>query len=238
MSFILGHGFYLLTSSSIVKTTPKKAETHYINPYKMIAEGKDLLREGDLVVRLNIEPSSEAIRQFNRIDKSYSHAGIVLFDGGIPFVYHIVNGCENPDEKLRRDSLSRFCDPKRNLAFGIYRYDLTATEILNLKAIIKRWYRRGIKFDYRFDLKTNDKMYCSEMVSKALAATTHNRIIVETTKPTNIEAGFFSAYTHLPYPYISKLRIVAIDNLYQRESCHLVKKYNYKRSQRYTGLVN
>lgn len=231
ISFILGHGLYLLTSSSIVKTTSKNPETHYINPYEMIAEGKDLLREGDLVVRLNIEPSSEAIRQFNRFDKSYSHAGIVLFDDGIPFVYHIVNGCENPDEKLRRDSLSRFCDPRRNLAFGIYRYDLTASEILNLKAIIHKWYRVGVKFDYRFDLKTNDKMYCSEMVSKALAATTHNRILVETTKPTAIEARFFSAYAHLPYPYTSKLRIVAIDNLYQRQSCYLVKKYNYKTYQ-------
>jgi hypothetical protein len=226
--FILGHGLYLLTRSSIVKTTSKNVETSHINPYKMIDEGNGLLKEGDLVVRLNIEPSSEAIRQFNRTDKRYSHAGIVLFDEGTPFVYHIVNGCENPDEKLRKDSLTRFCDPRRNLAFGIYRYALTDTEIQNLKAIIHKWYKMGVKFDYRFDLATNDKMYCSEMVSKALTTATQNRITIETTKPTAIEAGFFSSYTHAPYRFVSKLKIVAIDNLYKRPYCHLIKEYNYK----------
>ena len=228
ITFILGHSFYLLVSNSIVTPTVQNVLIDPVNPYKMIDEANDLLKEGDIVVRLNIDPSSDFIRRFNRIDKAYSHAGVVLFNDGVPFVYHILNGCENPGEKLRKDSVVNFFDPKRNLAFGIYRFELTPIEIANLKAIVSRWYKIGVKFDYRFDLTTNDKMYCSEMVSKALAAATDNRIKIKTSKPTAIEAGFFSAYTHLPYSYVKQLEIVAIDNLYERATCHLVKTFNYK----------
>jgi hypothetical protein len=71
-------------------------------------------------------------------------------------------------------------------------------------------------------------MYCSEMIGKALTKATGKRILIGTTKLTDTEAGLFSAYTHLPFTYTSKLRIVSIDNLYKTPSCHLIKEYNYK----------
>ena len=71
-------------------------------------------------------------------------------------------------------------------------------------------------------------MYCSEMISKVLARATGKRILIETTKPTNTEAGILSVYIHLPFTYTSKLQIVSIDNLYTNPYCHLIKEYNYK----------
>ena len=203
------------------------ARTNYVDPYIMIHEGQALLKEGDLVVRLNQDPASRFIKNFNRLDKSYSHAGIVLFERGYPFVYHIVNGEENPEEKLKKDSLSRFCDPRKNLSYGIFRYDLGKGEIKKLKALVHKWHAKGVRFDYSFNLKTNDKMYCSEMISKALARVTNKRIGIGTTELTPAEAGIFSAYMHLPLAYTSKLKIVSIDNLYKTPSCHLIKEYSY-----------
>ncbi len=229
---ILFYSFYSCSSktikqepTSVVSNTP----TSYIDPYVMINEGEVLLKEGDLVVRLNQDPTSQFIKNFNRQDKSYSHAGIVLFEQGHPFVYHIVNGEENPDEKLRKDSLSQFCDPRKNLAYGIFRYGMDADEIRKLKILIYKWYTKEVQFDPTFNLKTNDKMYCSEMIRKALARVTNKRILIETTDITTTEARFFSAYTHLPFSYTSKLQIVSIDNLYKNPSCFLIKEYNYKK---------
>jgi hypothetical protein len=71
-------------------------------------------------------------------------------------------------------------------------------------------------------------MYCSEMISKALAEATHKRILIERTRPTTRETQFFSAYMNLPYSYTNKLEIVAIDDLYTNPYCRLIKKYNYK----------
>jgi hypothetical protein len=198
---------------------------HFIDPYRKITEGQSLLKEGDLVVRLNRDPASQFIKNFNRQDKKYSHAGIVLFENGYPFIYHIVNGEENPDERLRRDSLSRFCNPGNNKAYGIFRYDFHAGEMKILKNIIHKWYEQGVRFDSVFNLKTDDRMYCSEMIRKALIKATEKRIWIETTKMTNTEAMLFSARAHLPFTYTSHLQIVSIDDLYMNPHCHLIKGF-------------
>jgi Permuted papain-like amidase enzyme, YaeF/YiiX, C92 family len=220
-------GFY--SSGSHLAKWESTPVIKYIDPSAMISEGQMLLKEGDLVVRLNQDPASQFIKNFNRHDKNYSHAGIVLYENGHPYIYHIVNGEENPDEKLRKDSLSRFCNPRKNMGYGIFRYDMTAGEIKRLKDLIHQWYAKGVQFDPAFNLKTNDKMYCSEMISKALAKATRNRILIATTKPTIAEAGLLSAYMHLTFSYTSQLRIVPIDNLYTNTHCYLIKDYNYKK---------
>lgn len=201
---------------------------NYVHADIMINEGQSLLKEGDLVVRLNRDPASQVIKNFNRSDKSYSHAGIVLYENGYPYVYHIVNGEENPGEKMRRDSMTGFCNPRTNSAYGIFRYTLEPGEVRSLKDLVHKWYIKGVQFDPTFNLATDDRMYCSEMISKALARSTHHRILVGTTKLNSTEARLFSAYMHLPVTYMSKLQVVAIDNLYKNSSCHLIKKYTYK----------
>jgi Permuted papain-like amidase enzyme, YaeF/YiiX, C92 family len=193
----------------------------------MIKEGQALLKEGDLVLRLNTDPGSQYIKNFNRQDKSYSHAGIVIVENGYPYVYHIVNGEENPDEKLRKDSLHRFCNPRRNYGYGIYRYQLATVEMKRLKQLLHQWYKQGIYFDSSFNLKTDNRMYCSEMISKALTRVTRKRIKTATTAPTTAEATFFSAFMRLPFSYTSTLRVVTIDNLYLHPACYMVKRFDY-----------
>lgn len=219
---------YSFTGSFIKPKTVFATHHKTVDPYKMIAEGQTLLKEGDLVVRLNEDPLSRFIQNFNRHDKSYSHSGIVLFENGYPYIFHIINGDENPDERIRKDSLKQFCSPRKNLAYGIFRYDLKPGEIKKLKDIIYKWYAKGIQFDSLFNLKTDNRMYCSEMVSKALMRATNDRIMIETTPLTNTEALTFSAYAHLLFSYTSKLKVISIDDLYTNSFCRLIKRYNYR----------
>lgn len=224
---LVSYSFYEGISNTSKQKSIPVTPANYIDPYIMISEGKKILMEGDLVVRLNQDPMSQFIKNFNQLDKSYSHAGIVLFENGYPYIYHIVNGEENPDKKLRKDSLKQFCNPRKNMAYGIFRYDLEAGEVKSLKNLLHKWYAKRVKFDPVFNLKTDDKMYCSEMISKALARATNKRILIKATKLTSTEAGLFSAYTHLPFAYTGRLQVVSIDNLYKIPSCHLIKEYNY-----------
>jgi hypothetical protein len=223
----IGQAFYLCISDHPKRLPLSIPTEHHVDPYAMISEGNGLLKEGDLVVRLNQDPTSQFIKNFNRHDKSYSHAGIVLFENGHPYIYHIVNGADNPGEKLRKDSLSKFCDPRKNMAYGIFRYKLTAVEIKNLKALLHQWCRKAVRFDPTFNLKTDDKMYCSEMIGKLLAKATNKRILIETTPLTSTEAKLFSMYAHLSLEYTSKLRVISIDNLYRQSSCYAIKEYSY-----------
>ncbi|MBL7741725.1 MAG: hypothetical protein JNK14_21075 [Chitinophagaceae bacterium] len=210
----------------------------YWDPYALIQEGQTLLSEGDLVVRLNQDPISLFIKNFNRLDKTYSHAGIVLFDSGHPYIFHMVKGDENPDGKMRKDSLGGFCNPRKSTAFGIFRYKLKAHELVSLKRLIRKWYEKGVQFDTAFDLTTNDRMYCSEMVSKSLAAVTNKRIAIGTTRLSDDEARLFSSHIRIPFAYASKLSVVAIDDLYKNPFCHTIKEFNYKTGrQAATGVV-
>jgi hypothetical protein len=227
--FFIAYSMSSFLIDLIEKKLDKPTPALYVNPFKQINEGQSLLKEGDLVVRLNRDPSSQFIRNFNRHDKRYSHAGIVLFENGYPYVYHIVNGEENPDERMRKDSLSRFCNPGINKTFGIFRYSLDTGEMKTIKDIIHQWYAQGVRFDSVFNLNTDDRMYCSEMISKALARATHQRIQLGTTEMTNAEAMLFSNHVHLPLAYTNHLRIVSIDDLYTNPYCHLIKGFVFER---------
>jgi hypothetical protein len=211
------------TSSALVPTEPTIVD----NAYAMIEKGQSLLQEGDLVLRLNHDPASQFIKYFNRRDKSYSHAGIVLFENGYPYVYHIVNGDENPNKQIRKDSLFRFCNPRKNFGFGIYRYKIDSEEAGKLKAVLLDWRKKKIRFDHDFNLATDDLMYCSEMIAKALARATEKRIEIASTQPTAIEAGVLASGIHLPVSITRKLRLIAIDNLYMNAGCAPVFRYRF-----------
>jgi hypothetical protein len=202
---------------------------NHLDPLATIKEAQSYLKDGDLVVRLNRDPASWFIKQFNRHDKSYSHAGIVFFENGCPYVFHAINGEGSPHEMLKRDSLGKFCNPGANVAFAIYRYNLNPEETKKAKSLVCDWYSKGVRFDFSFNLNSDDRMYCSEMVSKALTRAS-KRILIESTQLTAAEANCFSAYTHLPYAYAIKLQLVSIDALYLNPCCRLVKEYNYRGS--------
>jgi hypothetical protein len=193
----------------------------------MIKEGELLLKEGDLVVRLNKDLESDYIRFFNRKDKQYSHSGLVFFEEGHPLVFHIYAGKDNPEGWIRKEPLHLFCDPERNASFGIYRYDLNAKEKEEIRKIIYSYYERKIKFDTAFNLRTDDRMYCSEMIKKGLEKATKNRIIIETTALTQIEAALLSFRVNIPGEVAKKMKIVSIDNLYITPHCDLIKEYKF-----------
>jgi hypothetical protein len=199
----------------------------YRQPLEQIREAELMLKEGDLVVRDGQEFTSQIIKNFNRHNKNYSHAGMVFIEDGQPVVYHILPGEENPSEKLIRDSLSRFGNPRKNGGFAIYRYNLNAAEVTELHTQFKEWYAQGIKFDSLFNLRTDDRMYCSEMIRKGLAKATNQRIVPGTTKLLREEAMLYSAHFNMKPEEMMKRDLVAIDNLFTLPGCSLVKSFEY-----------
>ncbi|MGZ8538403.1 MAG: YiiX/YebB-like N1pC/P60 family cysteine hydrolase [Flavisolibacter sp.] len=209
----------------------KPADSFPVNAYapfyEKIKEGNALLKDGDLVLRAGEEMSSQLIKQINRQDQTWSHSGIVFYENGYPYIYHIVTGDENPSEKLIRDSLARYSNPRKNSGFAIYRYDMNNEELQTFRSTILDWYKKDIQFDSLFNLKTDDKMYCSEMIRKALTKATNKRIKLETTEPTDQEARYFAPHLKVDEKYLRSLQIVTIDNLFLNANCRLVKRFDF-----------
>lgn len=223
--------FILLLLSCTIKdkkpTTVPVATDAYEPFYNQIRKGKTLLKDGDLIVRSGIDITSQLIKNFNKKDKNYSHGGVVFFNGDEPMVYHILAGGENPDAKMVADTLEKFCHPRQNNGFAIYRYTMDSSEINTFKKAIINWYNQGVQFDSTFNLKSDDRMYCSEMVKKGLAKATRNRIIISTTKPSKAEAILAATRLPLTVDYIIKLDLIPIDNLYINPHCRLIQRFDF-----------
>lgn len=162
---------------------------------KKIYYGKSLLHDGDLVLRTGNDFISQTLRQFSTRDKTYSHCGIVRIENGKVYVYHAIGGEDNPDARLRRDNFEQFCNPRYNLGFGIFRYQLKRDAHLRLDSLVDQYYRERIRFDMKFDLGTDSSFYCAEFVYKAVERATGNN-------------RFFSLSN------IGNFKYVAIDDLF------------------------
>ncbi|MFT3981811.1 MAG: YiiX/YebB-like N1pC/P60 family cysteine hydrolase [Ferruginibacter sp.] len=128
------------------------------------------IRTGDLVTRAGADFTSESLRNLCRRDQTYSHCGIASWENDSLFIYHAMGGEWNPDEKLRRDSWVQFAEPYTNKSSGHYRFEIADSSISNLVRIVHDYYKAGLSFDMKFDLTTNDKMYCAEFVAKSYEA--------------------------------------------------------------------
>jgi hypothetical protein len=168
-----------------------------------------MLQSGDIVIRRGLGPDSYMLAQMNRKDKTWSHCGIVMVENGYPFVYHSIGGEDNPDERLRRDSAAFFFSPFHNTHIAIVRYGLSAGETERLEKIVHQYYKARPRFDMNFDLGTDDKLYCSEFVYKAV------------NKAVN-DSAFIKPFTR------SGRRIVGIDDLFLNGHAQIMRETKFK----------
>lgn len=125
------------------------------------------IKTGDLVTRTGADFTSESLRNLCRRDKTYSHCGIASWENDSLYIYHAMGGEWNPDEKLRRDTWLQFAEPYTNRGFGHYSFGLPDTATAALLAEVQRLYNSGMSFDMKFDLSTDQKMYCAEFIAKS-----------------------------------------------------------------------
>jgi hypothetical protein len=168
--------------------------------FDAIKKYKPLIHQGDLVVRTGNDFTSQSLRQLCATDQTYSHCGIASIEHDSVFIYHALGGEWNPDEKLRRDPLELFCNPEENRGFGMFRFDMSDSQKGVLDSVVSSWYHKGLMFDMKFDLTTDERMYCTEFVSKAITAATKKEISFKTT-------------------WINKFEFVAVDNLFLNPKC-------------------
>ncbi len=166
------------------------------------------LHSGDLIFRHGKGFISKALMSFGRTEKKYSHAGIVAVENGNVFVYHAIGGEENKTNKLRKDPLEVFCNPADVYAFGIYRTDINPDQIKSVIEISDTYYKSGLEFDTKFDLSTDDKMYCTEFVYKVFEHAAGNQ-------------------NYIYLPTLTGKKYITCDDLYCNSRCREIYQYHY-----------
>ena len=207
--------FFVASCTQPVETQSNIAKADSIAEYKKIESSlhkidliKRKVRSADLILRTGKDYTSDLIKNISAHDKTYSHAGIANWENDTLFVYHAMGGEWNPDQKIRRDPFELFCNPYENRGFGIYRYHISESQQKNIIAFIQDCYHRNITFDMQFDLDTDNKMYCTELVYKAIKRATSDSI-------------------HLITSTESNRTFVSVDDLFINPFCSQIKRISF-----------
>lgn len=221
------------------KATPVP-EVELNKRWQIIHAARDSIREGDLVVRCGNDYTSLTLKDFSQQDKSYSHSGIAIkIDSGI-YIFHNMAGDLNPKEIMRRDPIDSFLTPVNNVAFGVYRYDMTVAEREELNTIVQQHFLNKLQFDMNFDLESDDKMYCVEMIAKSIEQATDQRIqFAKSMVNDELRNKYLKMALQkkvLPSPKAADQReYLAIDNLYINPHCRQIIKHVFEIN---TGLIS
>lgn len=175
---------------------------------KKIDSCKQFLQDGCIVLRKGNDIISEMFSMLNKTDKRFSHCGIAFLENNTWMVYHSIGGEDNPNEKLRKDRYETFVRSSHNDGFGICTIDFNQTQKIKLHDIVDSLYKIEVPFDMKFDLESNDRLYCAEMVYKAINKT------LETD-------SLFSITNHQGFQYVST------DNIFKSKEVHLLCSVKY-----------
>jgi hypothetical protein len=167
-------------------------------------------RSGDIVLRCGKDEISRLFCRLNRRNQHYSHCGVLSnTDSGL-YVTHIIGGSENPEGGILYEPVRLFIRPEQNSRWALIRYDLDSTRLEIFQQNIHRPLDSTIRFDAAFDLATDDKMYCSELLYKGL-----------------IKAAQDSLYIRLSAGRSGK-QYIAIDDLFENRHCKIICEVSYK----------
>lgn len=168
------------------------------------------IQTGDLILRRGKDQVSDFFARLNTRNQKYSHCGLaVQTDSGL-FVYHILATVNHLEGQILSEPIHSFIRPKINAGWAIIRYDFDSTKKAKLVAKIQDYTRQKITFDQQFDLQSDDKMYCSEMLYKALLFASKDSL-------------------RLPITIASSgKKYIAIDNLFEHKNCKTIGEIAYK----------
>lgn len=124
-------------------------------------------RAGDLLFRRGRSVLSRAVLAADE-GGAFSHVGIVVETPDGPGVVHTVAGEDGAEGGARRDALADFLAPGRARDAALYRLapDGAGNDRLpEAAAEVARDYAvQGVPFDGEFDLTSDERLYCTELV--------------------------------------------------------------------------
>lgn len=195
-----------------------------------LATLKTTARSGDLLVRLTDDILSQQVTNMNEKEKLYSHGGLIVKKGDRLFVYHIAPNLPGTDT-IQMEPIDSFIAPNKNIRCALFRYQLSDAERDSLMQIIASLRTKDIRFDMVYDLATNDKLYCSEMIAKSLKQATGGRIVCREIpvpgRMYRLLSVFFQKYKNAKR-IIAERTFISLDNLYLRPDCKELMRFDLK----------
>lgn len=133
----------------------------------------DSLHTGDLILRGGTSAASRSVRLLADRATPYSHIGLVVRTrAGLTVVHSLPADEVDPAGGVRREPLASFVNARDAQVVAVYR--LVGARAADAPPVAARWATRAaaahLPFDPEFDLRTPDRLYCTELVLRAYAS--------------------------------------------------------------------
>ena len=190
-----------------------------------VLDVKPLLKDAMLVMRSDNDYESLTLQNFSKRDRAYSHAGVLFREGDTFMVYHSMTGLENPSGTIRREPFDSFVNPSQKTGFGLFQYQLNTAESGKFHALLKKGYEDKIPFDIYFNMRSDDSLYCSEMIYKNLKAASNGRVLLPFSHILDFHPKIMG-YKHNNVRF-KRFEYIGLDDLYLNPFCKEVRRVSY-----------
>jgi len=124
-------------------------------------------QDGDLIFRQGRSTESFLVYLADK-NHDFSHLGLVVMEQGKPFVIHAVPGeSKKTSSRVLKEPVHAFLDGSKASHWAVYRSKIPSSVLHTVAVKAREFFNRKIEFDNDYDLKTDGRLYCSELVLKA-----------------------------------------------------------------------
>jgi hypothetical protein len=144
-----------------------------IRQHLLLQRAVSVCRDGDLVFRYGNGFWSPYFRDASRVHKRFSHAGVVVYRNGCPWVVHSDAHSLTGIGTVHLERLDKFLAGATDYAFFTIQAPRTIRE--RIAAVACSYI--GRPFDVSFDTEDASKLYCSELLMHAVNEATGSTVI-------------------------------------------------------------
>jgi len=124
-------------------------------------------QDGDLIFRQGRSPESFLVCLADK-EHDFSHLGLVVMEENQPFVIHAVPAeTKKTPSRVIKEPVQAFLNDSMASHWAVYRSKFPLPELHTVAVKAREFFDRNIEFDDDYDLKTDGRLYCSELVLKA-----------------------------------------------------------------------
>jgi hypothetical protein len=150
----------------IIDKSSSKLDTKPVAKYYFTQPEKNLLQEGDIVMRRGYGVVSSMISNMNDAPYNLSHCAFVVEEPNGQFsVIHSVSSDLSDIDGVQKQSLDRFTNESVSQTLVVIRHKGGDSLIgRQIGEAAKIYLQQEIKFDHHFDLSDSATFYCSELI--------------------------------------------------------------------------
>lgn len=148
------------------------------NPYTLSTEDKEILQNGDIIMRKGYGYASDVINDMFNTGYQLSHCGMVLRDGDDLKVIHTVSSELSDVDGVSTDPLDKFVSESVRKSLVVVRYKANDSIRTKIAEAAKSYINRK-EFDHRFDLSDTTEFYCTELIHYAFMDVFHKDMFPE-----------------------------------------------------------